>query len=59
MPSRTPGYDRRRLCRAYRLPNSLYERYQLERFAEWQGQDDKTARYHITVELCGPAIALG
>ena len=34
-----------------RFANSLYERYQLERFAEWQGQDDKTAHYHITVEI--------
>lgn len=33
-----------------RLPtaNSLYERYQLERFAEWQGQDQQEARYLIT-----------
>jgi len=33
-----------------RLPtaNSLYERYQLERFAEWRGQDRQEARYQIT-----------
>ena len=30
--------------------SSLYERYQLERFAEWQGQDDRTAHYQITAE---------
>jgi len=32
------------------LTNSLYERYQLERFAEWEGQDETHAHYHITVE---------
>ena len=32
------------------VTNSLYERYQLERFAEWQAQDERTAHYHITVE---------
>jgi hypothetical protein len=32
------------------LASSLYERYQLERFAEWEGQDETIARYNITVE---------
>ena len=35
-----------------RLPvaESLYERYQLERFAEWQAQDQETATYRITAD---------
>jgi hypothetical protein len=28
--------------------NSLYERYQMERFCEWRGQDKGEARYQIT-----------
>jgi hypothetical protein len=32
------------------LADSLYERYQLERFAEWQGQEDGRARYRITAD---------
>lgn len=35
-----------------RLPvaETLYERYQLERFAEWQAQDERTAAYRITAD---------
>jgi hypothetical protein len=35
-----------------RLPvaETIYQRYQLERFAEWQGQDDETAVYRITAD---------
>ncbi len=32
------------------LAGTLYERYQLERFAEWQSQDAQSATYRITAE---------
>jgi hypothetical protein len=32
------------------LADSLYERYQLERFAEWQEQEDERAHYRITAD---------
>lgn len=32
------------------LAGTLYERYQLERFAEWQSQDAQAATYRITAE---------
>jgi hypothetical protein len=32
------------------LADSLYERYQLERFAEWQGQEGGRAHYRITAD---------